>query len=95
MKKNVNIMVLLAIIMCTNLFSCNSNSSQEPMAFDLNHAKKVIVSMEEINPTIKPLNMLDNTESYHNGLKSFKKNGLYGFVDKNNNVVIAPQYKYA
>ena len=94
MKKHVNVMVLLAIIMCTKFISCNSNSNQEPKAFDLSHAKKVNVSIEEMNPKFEPLNILDDTGSYHNGLKSFEKNGLYGFVDQNNNVVIDPQYKY-
>lgn len=94
MMKHVNVMVLLAIIMCTNFISCNSNPNQELKAFDLSHAKKVNVSIEEMNPKIEPLNILDDTGSYHNGLKSFEKNGLYGFVDQNNNVVIDPQYKY-
>ena len=94
MMKHVNVMVLLAIIMCTNFISCNSNPNQEPKAFDLSHAKKVNVSIEEMNPKFEPLNILDDTGSYHNGLKSFEKNGLYGFVDQNNNVVIDPQYKY-
>lgn len=93
--KHVNVMVLLAIIMCTNFISCNSNPNKEPKAFDLSHAKKVNVSIEEMNPKIEPLSFMDDTdESYHNGLKSFEKNGLYGFVDQNNNVVITPQYKY-
>lgn len=93
MKKYVNVMVLLAIIMCTIFISCNSNPNLKPKAFDLDHAKKVNVSIEEMNPEIEPLNMFDDDESYHNGLKPFKKNGLYGFVDQNNNVAIAPQYK--
>ena len=93
MMKHVNVMVLLAIIMCTNFISCNSNPNQEPKAFDLSHAKKVNVSIEEMNPKFEPLNILDDTGSYHNGLKSFEKNGLYGFVDQDNNVVVAPQYK--
>lgn len=94
MKKYVNVMVLLVIIMCTNFISCNSNPNQETNAFDLSHAKKVNVSIEEMNPKIEPLNIYDDTESYHNGLKSFKEKGLYGFVDQDNNVAIAPKYKY-
>ncbi len=87
-------MVLLSIIMCTIFISCNSNPNKMSKAFDLDHAKKVNVSIEEMNPEIEPLNIFDDDESYHNGLKSFKKNGLYGFVDQNNNVAIAPRYKY-
>lgn len=95
MKKQVNVMVLLSIIMCTYLISCNSNSNQEPKDFDLNHAKKEKISWDEVNPKMEPLRRFNNDESYHNGLKSFKDDELYGYIDQNNNVVIAPQYKYA
>lgn len=95
MKKHVNVMVLLAI-MCTNLISCNLSSSKDPKAFDLAHAKKVNISMEELNPKFELPNYFDGTDnSYHNGLRTFEKNGLYGYVDQNSLVVISPQFKYA
>lgn len=96
MKKHVSLTALLAIFLCTHLTSCNTNSTHESKTFDLDNAKKVFVSMEEINPKIEPylFDEFDDTDSYHNGLKSFEKNGLYGFVDQNDNVIIAPQFKH-
>lgn len=37
----------------------------------------------------------NSTFSYYDGLAKFQQNGLWGFVDRNGNVAIQPQFKYA
>lgn len=84
MKKLVNVIVLLAIIY-TNLISCNSSSNKDSKDFDLDHAKKVKISMEELNPPVASdlSHFFDDADnSYHNGLKSFEKMGYMDMLIK-------------
>lgn len=86
--------LMMGIIACTSLSKNNDEISPRLVKFHQYHDKKINLDKGCAKPTT-PNPQLFNLNCLREGLSVDVIDGKYGYVDKDNKVIIAHQYKFA